>query len=105
MRQPVGKSNTKVLIGIFVISLIAAITSILFGQSDIGQIDVSAAIANSNVAARQSGGQTTPIPTSNANAALPNGGLVGRGKSKPVLPPAKESASTTDATTTETTGQ
>ncbi len=104
------KRNFIFYTSIFFVGALLVGGAIFFGKTDKGQIDVSAAIANSN-AERQAESEATgeaatytPPPRVSSE---PNGGLVGKGSTEtppPVeTPPADTSASTTATSTAATT--
>jgi hypothetical protein len=78
------------------------IGAVLWGQSDTGQIDVSATIVNSQTDGSQDGNAPTSN-TSNELAGMPNGGLVPQGGDIVPAPepiPVPDPVATTTATTT-----
>ncbi|MCF7815906.1 MAG: hypothetical protein K9M10_02855 [Candidatus Pacebacteria bacterium] len=108
-KSGVVRSKTRVIaMGIVAVAIVAG-GSVLIGKSDTGEIDVTAAIQNSNITnEKNNGGQegnVNPVPEALRN--MPNGGLVPTEKaSEPeVVPEAStteedlvpvDSASTTD---------
>jgi len=99
-------SNKKLVVvsSVFVVGLVVTVGSILLGRADVGQIDVSATINNSNRASVDSGDTSKEAtqPVSDAFANMPNGGLVPQAPgSAPEPIPEPEVASTT-ATTSDT---
>jgi hypothetical protein len=95
------KDTIKWIAGILGTGVLVVGAAVYLGTSDQGQIDVSAAIANSNVKAREEGRETTPIPVNASDPSLPNGGLVGKGKSSTPPPPPPQEEVEGEATSTE----
>ncbi len=93
-----GVANLKTILIVFAVGLVVASGAVMYGRSDRGQIDVSAAISNANVTRSSSGESQVNMPAPRAFQNLPNGGLVGTGKPDdvPPPPPAPETASTTE---------
>lgn len=88
-------NNLLFIGGVVLAGVIVASGAIMFGRSDAGQIDVSAAIANSNAQAQERGEQTVPQVPRNPHADLPNGGLIGKDASaQPSAPQAVQGAAT-----------
>lgn len=102
MAMNTQKSSLVFYGGLFGVALLLVGGAIMFGQSDKGQIDVSAAIANSNAerqAAADASGETAPVIAPPPVSTAPNGGLVGKGDTS--VPPPQEEVQDA-ATTTET---
>ena len=103
---PKQAKNVKIFASVFLVGIVATTGAVLFGRADKGQIDVSAAIGmfNQDKIDRGEGNlvQTIPNPLSN----VPNGGLVGTGKTDPAMqqpkpkpkPEVEGSATSTDET-------
>jgi hypothetical protein len=101
IKKSMDKKNNLLLYGgIVTLGFVITIGAVMFGRSDHGVIDVSAAIANTNVERKERGEATVPTGVQ-ANPNAPNGGLVGKGKSAAPTPePQVESAaSSTEADT------
>jgi len=97
-------ASLKLYGGIFAFGLVVTVGAIMFGRADEGQIDVSAAIANSNISARENGGAIAE-EQSNVDHSIPNGGLIGSGKPVEKPKPAPEvegSATSTDEVASST---
>lgn len=95
---PRSRKNLAVFSGIALLGLILSVGTVLFARSDEGVIDVTAALTNSNAERRAEDPSAAerPVPRATQNN-VPNGGLVGKGKSSPPPTPAPdESASTSD---------
>jgi len=97
-----GKMQTKAIVGVLVAGLFITAGSIFWGKSDKGAIDVSGAINQSNVAARESieRGEKPTVPVVDTSPKKKNGGLVPTGKqeeARPTPTPEVESASTTES--------
>ncbi len=104
-----SKKSTLLFYGsMFFVGVLLVGGAVFFGKTDKGQIDVSAAIANSNAerqAESEASGEAaiyTPPPRVSSE---PNGGLVGKGGTDtpppPVETPPAEAGATTTATSTE----
>lgn len=105
-RVPAKRSRSgAIYIGIFIVGLVVTTGAVMLGRSDSGTIDVSKVLSEAQSTA-QTGedGQVIP-PITNNTPKVPNGGLVGKGKSTvpPPPPPAEEvaGASTTPEEGTE----
>ncbi|MFZ2253235.1 MAG: hypothetical protein WAW13_03630 [Minisyncoccia bacterium] len=101
------KMGTPAFIGgVLTVGLLAIVGAVFIGTSDDGQINVTAAIQNSNQANTDAGGDASgnveAIPETFKN--MPNGGLVSQGEqpAPPVVEQApEESISETGTTTSE----
>ncbi len=104
---PVQRSQKGLiaLSGVLVVGIIASVGAFMWGTSDAGQIDVSATILNSSYnseVAATGQGELVPVPTSNALAEMPNGGLTPQDPNAAPIPiPEQTDMSTTTGTTTE----
>lgn len=79
------KKNLRFIGGLVALGIIVVVGAVLLGKSDQGEINVSATIATSNSKAVERGEK--PIPERPPYADLPNGGLVGKGKTDTPTPP------------------
>lgn len=103
-RTPQKKNTLAIYGSIVAVGLVVTMGAVLFGRSDTGQIDVTAAISNSNVERAERGEAPVAQSLGAKDKALPNGGLVGKGKGNSVQPkPEVEGTSTsTDETASST---
>ncbi len=95
-----GATNLQLIIGVIVLGFIISGGAIAFGRMDDGQIDVSATISESNIAAGDDTSKQVEQPMRHEIASMPNGGLVGSGAPTPLPPPPPETEATTTASTT-----
>jgi hypothetical protein len=100
------KKLKVVSVGVFLFAVLFGVSA-LIGMSDKGQLDVSGAIAErkQNASDEEKKALET-VPTEQAQASAPNGGLVGMGAPEPAPVP-EPTASTTEetASSTEATGE
>jgi hypothetical protein len=106
-RSTSGRSKSPALVvSIFVVGLIVSVGAVFMGKSDNGEIDVNSAIELANQTRHQTGDTSTAdveTPTS-AHRNMTNGGLVpqeGRPVETPPVIPEPETATETEATSTE----
>ena len=90
------RNNLALYGGVVACGLVLTIGAILYGQSDTGQIDVSATIANSNKERGERGEEVVAQIVPSAKSDIPNGGLVGTGKSEPPKSEVEGSATSTN---------
>ncbi len=105
MEKNTATRSNKVMISVFLlIGIIATTGFVMWGRSDVGQIDVSATIANSGLTESQNG--NAPVMAQPASAVfqnMPNGGLVPQSEDAKPAPTPEPEATTTDETTASTT--
>ena len=99
-----GASSLKLIIGIFVVGVLITGVAVMYGKMDKGQIDVSATISKANTTSAEKGepeSNQVVQPESRTLSTLPNGGLVGTGKteSNQVTPPETQGGTTSASTT------
>ena len=104
----VSKKNLATFGGVFLFGVVITVGSIMWGRSDVGQIDVSATIARTNVEnrehAQETGEAIEQIPDSFAET--PNGGLMPQAKGtepSPVPDPEPEPTPAPEVQTASTT--
>ena len=108
IREAREQMGTPAFVGIlFFFGIIVAVSAILIGRSDSGQINVSATIQNSNQAIIDAGGSIEDtignIPENLRN--MPNGGLVSSENQELQLPPPEvETGTSTEGRVSSTTG-
>ncbi len=97
-----GAGSLKLVLSLFAFGILATGAAIMYGRMDTGVINVSATISNANQASQARGEDASnqvQQPSSEIFKTMPNGGLVGTGKTEPTPPPVE--TGTTTATTTE----
>lgn len=103
-----GAGNLKVVLSLFVLGFLMAGAAVMYGRMDTGVINVSATISTANQESQARGEDASAQvnqPSSDYLRSLPNGGLVGTGKSEPTPPPVETGTSTgttTDSVATTT---
>lgn len=97
------RGNAALFGALFTLGIITTVGVVVWGQSDRGQIDVSATIANSGNTTSEGGDVATPPPTESFQN-MPNGGLVPQSGDGTLPTPVPETEGGTQPTTTEEIG-